>query len=331
MAANPSSQTNQPFDDIRNLTLSVPDRDLSAYQAVLDRATSDGRGLHPIGELAKPLARIGSVQRRANPSLSRPLVAVFTGTHEHAHGLSREDIIANAKDRVSLLSEREAAVRGIAQDGGAAFKVYEFGLDLPASDFRKGPSLSERDCAAAIAFGMEVVAEGADVIVLGNAGYGSATSAAAIARGLYGGAGDYWAGGNDEGARARIETVAEGTSANSSLLSDPLNVLRAFGGRDIAGTVGAILACAHQGIPVILDGYVVCAAAAVIHQINPDAVAHCLAGHATIEPAHRALLDRLDLPPVLNLGINIGDGTGGALALRLLQAANAGLGTLDPA
>lgn len=335
MSANPSTPDTdqvtgaQPFDDVRQLALSVPKRDTQAYAAVLSRAAADGRGLMPIGHLATPLARIGSVQHRTDPSLSRPLVAVFCGTHEHAHDEDRDTIIQMAKGRVAGLSDGQAAVRGIAQDAGAAFKVYEFGLDLPAEDFRNGPSLSERDCAAAIAFGMEVVAEGADIIVLGNAGYGSATSAAAIARGLYGGAADYWAGGHDGGAQARIRTVDAGTSANAGLLSDPLHVLRAFGGRDLAGTVGAILACAHQNIPVILDGYVVCAAAAVIHQINPDAVAHCLAGHATIEPAHRALLDRLDLKPVLDLEINIGDGTGGALALKLLQAANAGLATLQ--
>ncbi|MGB6229805.1 MAG: nicotinate-nucleotide--dimethylbenzimidazole phosphoribosyltransferase, partial [Litorimonas sp.] len=67
---------------------------------------------------------------------------------------------------------------------------------------------------------------------------------------------------------------------------------------------------------------------AVVHALNPDAVAHCIAGHVTAEPAHQALLDRMDLDPVLDLGINIGDGSGGALALGLLQSAAAGLGTL---
>lgn len=326
---NDSAGSERPFDDVRQLAQSVPPRDSDLYAEILDRLSGPKKGLRPLGQLDAPLARIGSVQGHASPRMGRPLVAVFSGSHEHAHNEPREDVIAQAKRRVGGLSQGAAAVRGVAQDAGAAFKVYEFGLDYPSDDFRKGPSLSERDCAGAIAFGMEVVAEGADVIVLGNAGYGTAASAAAIARGLYGGAADYWAGGTGPLAAARIEAVDAGTRANAALLSDPLDVLRAFGGRDIAGTVGAILACAHQKIPVILDGYVVCAAAAVIHNLNPDAVAHCIAGHATAEPAHRALLDRLNLNPVLDLGINIGDGTGGALALKLLQAANAGLGTLS--
>lgn len=315
--------TARPFDDVRNLATSVPERDSDAYKGLLDQADCLGHALNPLGSLAGPLARIASVQGQPAPSLSRPLVAVFTGSHGTV-----PDAVETVAARVDGLSSGRAAVRGAAQAAGAAFKVYEFGNDHPSADYREGPSLSERDCAAAIAFGMEVVAEGADVIVIGNAGFGSATAAAAVARGLFGGAADYWAGGSGEKARNRIATVAKGAATNSDLLSDPLDVLRAFGGRDLAGTVGAILACGHQRVPVILDGYVVCAAAAVAHAIDPKAVAHCIAGHVTAEPAHQALLDRMDLDPVLDLGINIGDGTGGTLALSLLQSAASGLETL---
>jgi nicotinate-nucleotide--dimethylbenzimidazole phosphoribosyltransferase len=314
-----------PFDDIRQLAKSVPNPDLAAAEALRDRAKTLGRGLDPLGTLVDPLARISAVQGTEQPRLARPLVAVFTGSHKVADGSQ-----AGAKQRVVSLSDGEASVRGIAQHAGSAFKVFEFGLDFPADDFREGPSLSERDCAAAIAFGMEVVAEGAELVVLGNAGFGSATGAAAIARGLYGGASNYWAGGHGEDGQARCDAVKLGSQANADLLSDPLHILRAFGGRDLAGAVGAILACAHQNVPVILDGYVVCAAAAVVHAIAPDAVAHCLAGHVSVEPAHAALLDRLDMEPILSQSIGIGDGTGGALALSLLQAANAGLNTLSP-
>lgn len=322
----PDMTESRPFDDVRNLAASVPERDSARYETLLKQADGLGRGLRPLGKLAQPLARIASVQAQEKPGLARPLVAVFTGSHGTVEQSSKA-----VSSRVAGLSEGRAAVRGAAQAAGAAFKVYEFGNDHPSADYREGASLSERDCAGAIAFGMEVVAEGADVIVIGNAGYGSATAAAAIARGLYGGAAEYWAGGSDEKAKARIETVAQGASANAALLSDPLDVLRAFGGRDLAGTVGAILACAHQRIPVILDGYVVCAAAAVVHALNPEAVGHCIAGHVTVEPAQRALLDRMHLDPVLDLGLNIGDGTGGTLALNLLQSAAAGLETLGPA
>ena len=154
----------RPFDDVRNLALSVPERDSRLYEALLKKADGLGRSLQPLGHLARPLARIASVQGQEQPRLGRPLVAVFTGSHGTA-----EQSASGVAARVSGLSEGRAAVRGAAQAAGAAFKVYEFGNDHPSADFRKEASLSERDCAAEIAFGMEVVAEGADVIVIGNA------------------------------------------------------------------------------------------------------------------------------------------------------------------
>jgi len=316
----------QPFDDIRALIKSMPKHGDVGDTDVPKEAVSLGRGLRPIGRLEAPLSCIATWQGTALPRLARPLIAVFAGTHGVASQLGYDDIIEASKVRVASLTNGKAAVRGIAGELGSAFKVYEFGLDYPSADFTIEASLSERDCAAAIAFGMEVVAEGADVIVLGAAGLGAAAAAAAMNIALYGGAAEYWAGG--EGAEARIKAVQTGLSTHSGKTSDPLEVLRIFGGREIAGLIGAILAARHQHIPVLLDGYVSCAAAAILHAIDPAATDHCLASHLSAEPAHDALLSRLDLTPVVELDVNIGDGTGGALALAVLKAATAGLASL---
>lgn len=317
-----------PFDDIRALTTNMPQSDAAMSQAVHSSASGLGRDLRPLGTLETHLAWLAGWQGAARPQVQRPLIAVFCATHGVSQSIFGDDFIQISKDRVQSLTEGKAAVRGIAGDAGAAFKVYELGIEYPSHDFTKEPSLSERDCAAAIAFGMEVVVEGADVIVLGNAGLGAATAAAGVAHGLFGGAANYWSGGMDAQAQQRINAVEQGVLNHKNLLKDPLDVLRLFGGRDLAGIVGAIIAARHQRIPVILDGYVVCAAAAVLHQINPDAVAHCMAAHVSAEPAHQALLDRMDLRPVLDLGLNIGDGTGGAMVMHLLKAASSGLSTL---
>jgi len=321
-----SELTGQPFDDIRALIESMPKLDSIDDSDVAKDAVSLGRGLRPIGRLGKPLACISGWQGAALPKLARPLIAVFAGTHGVATHLGYDDIVEASKRRVASLTEGQAAVRGIAGELGAAFKVYEFGLEHPSADFTEGASLSERDCAAAIAFGMEVVAEGADVIVLGAAGLGAATAAAAMNIALYGGAANYWAGG--VGVEDRIKAVQRGVSKHSGKTSDPLEVLRIFGGREIAGLIGAILAARHQRIPILLDGYVSCAAAAILHEIDASATDHCLASHLSAEPAHDALLSRLDLTPVVQFDVNIGDGTGGALALAALKAASAGLASL---
>lgn len=318
--------TNKPFEDIRALISSMPVLEDGAEKDVGNHAVSLGRGLRPVGRLKAPLSLISNWQGAPLPRLMRPLIAVFAGTHGVAEHLGYKDIIEASKARVASLTEGQAAVRGIAGELGSAFKVYEFGIDYPSEDFTATDSLSERDCAAAIAFGMEVVAEGADVIVLGAAGLGAATAAAAMNIALYGGAANYWAGG--EGAEARINAVQTGISQHSGQSSDPLDILRIFGGREIAGLVGAILAARHQRIPILLDGYVSCTAAAILHAVNPAVIDHCVASHLSSEPAHDALLSRLGLTPVVDLDVNIGDGTGGALALAVLKAAGAGLTSL---
>jgi len=309
----------QPFDDIRNLVASVPGADSGARRG-LETILSDFSGpTAPIGRLQDTVSWLAEWQGKPRPSVDRPLIAVFVGTHG-VQGISPgKDPVATAKARVASLTDGEAGVRGIAGALQAAFKVYEMGLEHPSADMTAEASLSERDCAAAIAFGMEVVAEGADIIAIGSAGFGAATAAAAIALGLYGGTEDYWAGGSDAGAERRIEAVGRATHFHRDALSEPLEVLRRFGGRDLAGIFGAILAARHQMIPVVLDGYVTCAAAAVLHKLNPDAIAHCLAGHLSAEPAHGALLERMGLKPLHNLEIGVGDGTGAAMALSTLR------------
>jgi len=278
-----------PFDDIRALVGGMPPAEQAAREDMQRLIGSERNRLRSLGRIDEALIWLAGWQGRANVAIDRPLVAVFIGSHAVAKEVLQQDPIQGAKDRAVLMTAGPAGVRGVASSYGAAFKVFEFGLEYPAADMTKEASLSERNCAAAIAFGMEVVAEGADVLVLGDCGFGSATAAAGIARGLYGGQTEYWAGGRSDVAPRRIAAIEEAAKLHAQSLSDPLGVLRCFGGRDLAGLVGAIIAARHQRIPVILDGFVVCAAAAVLHKLNPHALDHCLAGHVSGEPAHGAL------------------------------------------
>lgn len=321
--------TADPFDDIRDLVAAMPAPDNKAVEAARAIMSSQAERLHPFGNMSQSLEWLAGWQGRM-PAIDRPLIAVFAGTHGVSSQILDTDIIVAASQRVKSLTEGTAAIRGIAASLGSAFKVYELGVEHPSENFTQAPSLSVKDCAAAIAFGMEVVAEGADIIALGSAGFGAATAAAGIMRGIYGGTSEYWADGTSDTAKARIAAVESGARLHQDKLNDPLHVLRCFGGRDIAGMVGAILAARHQSIPVILDGYVVCSAAAVLHRLNPDAISHCIAGHVTSEPAHQAVLDRIELSPLLDLGIGIGDGTGAGFAMGMLRSAGQGFATLKP-
>ena len=313
-----------PFDDIRALVASMPKPPTDSAKQVQNNLNNATSGLKPLGKLSAAVSWLGVWQASEQPKIERPMVAVFIGAHGVAKYVIGVDPKELAAQRLEACSTGKAAVRGITGAQGAAFKLYNMGIEKPSEDMRTMASLSQQDCAAAIAYGMEVVAEGADLIVLGNAGVGAATAAAAIARSLYGGSAEYWASGNDEQAKRRIDAVEQATATHKNSFSDPLEILRCIGGRDIAGLVGAILAARHQKIPVLLDGFVVCAAAAVLHRLDSGALDHCMAAHITKEPAHGALLDRIGKAPLLDFGIGVGDGSGAAMAAGVIMAAVAG-------
>jgi nicotinate-nucleotide--dimethylbenzimidazole phosphoribosyltransferase len=104
-------------------------------------------------------------------------------------------------------------------------------------------------------------------------------------------------------------------------MSDPLEVLRRVGGREIAAMAGAIMAARMERIPVVLDGYVVTAAAAILHALDPASIDHCMAGHVSAEGAHARVLERLGKKPLLDLGMRLGEGSGAALAVGVMKAA----------
>jgi nicotinate-nucleotide--dimethylbenzimidazole phosphoribosyltransferase len=106
-------------------------------------------------------------------------------------------------------------------------------------------------------------------------------------------------------------------------LHDPLEVLRRLGGREIAAMAGVILAARMERIPVVIDGYVATAAAAILHALDPRTLDHCMAGHTSAEGAHRDVLERLGKKPILDLGMRLGEGSGAAMAIGVIKAAAA--------
>ena len=198
--------------------------------------------------------------------------------------------------------------------------------------------MDEAACVATIAFGMEAIAAGCDVLCVGEMGIANTTPAAAIYLALYGGAAADWvgrgAGVDDAGLKRKIAAVETAVALHKGHLKDPLEVLRRLGGREIAAIVGAILAARLARIPVILDGYVATAAAAILHALDPAALDHCVAGHRSPEGGHGEALRRISKPPLLELNMRLGEGTGAALALGIVKAAvacHAGMATFAQA
>jgi nicotinate-nucleotide--dimethylbenzimidazole phosphoribosyltransferase len=186
-------------------------------------------------------------------------------------------------------------------------------------------ALSEQECAATMAYGMEAIANGCDLLCIGEMGIGNTTIAAALACGLFGGAAEDWVGpgtGVDaEGLKRKASAVARAVALHGAHLSDPLEVLRRLGGRELAAMAGAILSARINHVPVLIDGYVATAAAAVLYKVDARALDHCMAAHVSAEPAHRALLAKIGLKPLLDLGMRLGEGSGAALAAGVVRAA----------
>jgi nicotinate-nucleotide--dimethylbenzimidazole phosphoribosyltransferase len=124
-----------------------------------------------------------------------------------------------------------------------------------------------------------------------------------------------------EGVGHKVEVVRRALEVNSDAVGDPLATLAALGGFEIALLVGVMLGCAAQRIPVVLDGYITGAAALVAARVAPDAVAAMIASHRSTEPGHRLILENLGLEPLLDLELRLGEGTGAALAIPIVQSA----------
>lgn len=299
-----------PFDDFRALLKTLPEPDESARARVASRTaelSAQGVSLGRLGDIAGWLA----AWTGRNPQVLRPMVALFAGTHglAPAAGQQTQAMIEHAAAGGALVNQLCAA-------SDLGLKVFDLALHLPVGDIAVEPALDERGCAVTMAFGMEAVAGGIDLICVGSVGIGGTVSAAAIMAALFGGQGADW---GAPGADAAIVDAA--LALHGAHLKDPFEVLRRLGGREFAAIAGAILAARVEKIPVILDGYVSLAAAAILQTARPSALDHCLLGHVSVAPGMAKAADRMGLKPLLDLSLGDGEGAGAALAAGIVKNA----------
>lgn len=328
----------QPFDDIRSLIGTMPEADHEALAKTCEREALLIKPAGALGRLETMSEWLSAWQGKAPPSVSRPLVAVFAANH----GVTEKKISAYpssvTKQMVAGFGAGIAAINQICIANDLGLKVFDLALDIPTEDFTEKPAMEEAACAATIAFGMEAVAGGIDLLCIGEMGIGNTTSASAIYAALFGGKAEDWVGpgtGIDEATYTRkLAVVKCALELHASYLSDPLEVLRHLGGREIAAMVGAIIAARMQRVPVIIDGFVASAAAAILYSIEPHTLDHCLFGHLSAEPAHRQALQKMDKTPLLDLNMHLGEATGAALAAGIVKAAvqcHVGMATFEEA
>ena len=311
------------LDGFRDALAALPQADAAATAAAAARN----------GQLTKPPAALGRLEDLAiwyagwrgqeKPQVAHPQVIVFAGNHGvAAQGVSAFPPEVTAQ-MVLNFEHGGAAINQLARTFGARLDVHPLSLDTPTADFTAGPAMTEAELLAALSIGWTAVDPAADVLVVGEMGIGNTTSAAALAAALFGGDAAEWIGRgtgvDDHGLATKTRVVGEGLARHAGK-GDGLEMLRRLGGRELAAMAGAIARARAARIPVLLDGFICCAAAAALEKTTPGALDHCAAGHLSAEGAHGRMLEALGKQPLLSLGLRLGEASGGALALGVLKA-----------
>jgi nicotinate-nucleotide--dimethylbenzimidazole phosphoribosyltransferase len=305
-------------------------------------------------ELTKPSGSLGRLEEVANrcaairqslaPTANRPRIVLFAADHGVcAEGVSAYPQEVTAQMVLNFL-RGGAAINALARSGGIELKVVDIGVasPIPAAEdlivrriasgtrnFCQEPAMTETEINAAIDAGIDLafesVTDGCDLLGFGEMGIGNTTSAGAIAAALTGKSPEAVVGcgaGADEACMARKRSAIERALAlHADYLRNPLGILRSVGGLEIAAMCGFCLGAAARRVPVVTDGFIATAAAALAVRLTPASCGYLFASHRSAEPGHAFFLAVLDQEPLLDLSMRLGEGTGAALAMTLIQAA----------
>lgn len=303
----------------------LPAPDASAIATAAARQSELTKPAGSLGRLEDIAVFFAGWQGRAVPLIDRGRAAIFAGNHGFVvHSVSAFPASVTAA-MVDNFNAGGAAINALAGVAGLDLRVVALELDRPTADFTTAPAMDHAECLAALNAGADVVTPDLHVLVVGEMGIGNTTAAAALCARSFGGDAAQWIGpgtGVDDAGMARKVAVVERALAHhASAPPTPFETLRRLGGREIAAIAGAVLRARQLCIPVVLDGFITCAALAPLAATHPGITDHCIAGHCSAEPGHVRLLAHLGLSPLLNLGLRLGEGSGAALAVNLIRAA----------
>ncbi|MFC7328784.1 nicotinate-nucleotide--dimethylbenzimidazole phosphoribosyltransferase [Marinactinospora rubrisoli] len=332
---------------------SLLEETISAIRPLNQRAIGEARDRQSrmttppgaLGVLEDIAAQLAGLAGEAPPPIPEPAaVAVFAGDHGvHAQGVTPWPQEVTGQMVRNFLAGG-AVVNAFAGQVGAEVTVVDVGVvdDLPTvpgllprkiargtADFTRGPAMTPTQVGYAVEAGIEVardlVAAGNRCLVTGDMGIGNTTPSAALIAAFTGrdpaevtGRGT---GVDDAMHEHKIEVVRRALRANPVDPADPLGVLAAVGGLEHAALAGFILGGAALRVPVVLDGVIAGAAALAAAALAPESMNACVAGHRSSEPGHTAVLEHLDLRPLVDLELRLGEGSGALLAVPLLQGA----------
>jgi nicotinate-nucleotide--dimethylbenzimidazole phosphoribosyltransferase len=312
-------------------------------EAALARQQQLTKPAGSLAQLERLAVQLAGLQGREKPCVNQLWIAIFAGDH----GVVAEGVSAYPQEVTGQMLHNfvngGAAISVLARQLGAKLDVVDLGtvspVDFPGvrhlrigagtANFLQGPAMSAEQGFAALQAGRDSVmrakAEGTELFIGGEMGIGNTTAASAVACSLLEcpvqllvGPGT---GLNAEGIEHKIQVIERALIVHGEHGGDPLHSLFSLGGFEIAALVGAYLACAQEGIAVLVDGFICSVAALVAVRLNPSCREWLLFGHRGAEPGHRHLLETLHAEPLLDLGLRLGEGSGAALAVPLVRLA----------
>jgi nicotinate-nucleotide--dimethylbenzimidazole phosphoribosyltransferase len=296
-----------------------------------------------LGQLESLSIQIAGIKRNPRPRITHKVIFTLAGDH----GVTKEGVSAYPSEvtpqMVYNFLRGGAAINVLARYIGARVVIADLGVasilerhpdlsdrkvGLGTQNMAKGPAMSKEEAIRSIEAGMELVeaelSKGVDILGTGDMGIGNTTASSAITAALTGadvaavtGRGT---GLDDKGWEKKVKVIQKALERNRPDPKDAIDVLSKVGGFEIGGITGVILAGARYRIPVVLDGFISGAAALIATSLSPHTKPYLIASHQSVEEGHRIILDHLGLKPLLNLGLRLGEGTGAALGIFLVEA-----------
>ena len=326
------------LDDIRNLIKNLPYPDKQIKQAIIDRESLLVKPYKSLGILEDLTLWIAQWQDKKIPRMLYPCVTIFTGHHGiSCEGISAFPDIVN-RHMIKIFRNNGAAINQICKTVDSELQIIEMNNNIPTKNFLFEPAMNPQSCLQAILCGFNSVQTGIDLFIPGEMGIGNTTSAAAITYALFGGNVSDWTGTgtgiNRETLMQKYRIVQDSVFLHKKYMHDGLDILCYVGGYEIAAILGAIISARLKKIPVLLDGYVSCSAAAILSSMNPTSLDHCQVSHISAEKGHRNQIKKLKKKAFIDFKMRLGEGSGAALMIPILRAAvncHNGMDTLEKA